>query len=102
MRNAEVRKQGIKIAMEMLEKEFQIQNLAIEASVVVWPRVLTNLRMSIGALQIELKWEEKNGTTTRNKMVQSCTRRHHCVKKQLVKNRHTFGWPQEQSLWRPQ
>jgi hypothetical protein len=36
--------------------------LTIEASVVVWPRVQTNLRMSIGALQMELKWEEKYGT----------------------------------------
>jgi hypothetical protein len=38
-----------------------IQNLAIETCVVVWPRVQTNLKLSIGALQIELKWEEKYG-----------------------------------------
>ena len=68
-----------------------IENLGIEASVVVWPRVQSNLRMSIVALQIELKWE-KYGTTTQNNMVQSCTRRHHHVKKQLPKCRRKHFW----------
>jgi hypothetical protein len=91
MRSAEGKKQRIKNSNGNFREGIPIENLAIEASVLVCLRVQTNLRMSIWALQIELKWE-KYGTTDQNKMVQSCTRRHHHVKKQLPKNRRKHFW----------